>query len=618
MSSEGPLELIADGSGGGKLDTLLPFKAQGVYVQNFTAAFVHVDDAGFFPPNSSGSSPVLLKNRARAAFEAPPGAIQPIAPAKQTCFITYVDYPVPWSAGPVQGSQLAAVTQVERVTKASLPAPGNPGRLVMLTDYDRGLWKDTGTQFVSVEGEVFNLKQFGAKGDNIADDTAAMTAWALAASNAGGTAYAPPGIYRFVGPITWTVGPNAAGILVRGAGRQQTIFRNTANTDGFLSDDNAHVEQFIAFEDFTIDSTVVHTVGDALRIIGSSPGIGGAKTAFAALRLYLRQHFNGLVLLNGVNMGAAFVVCGNNAQDGLQVAGAAPSTTTSFFEVYCTGNGRRGVFVTGLISGAFVNVISELSGADNWYFLGGGDILLNAPYSEAAAVGFDHMVLDSVLRMTIVSPRFSGSSGRNGLTLSLAGGTRPNDIVVIGGAIGGLTGYGIDVSGGAAPVTIIGTVVGTGATGRINDPSGVVNFLSDDSIVNMMLNVWTPIAGLTVTQVGAVAATIDYARYTRLGKTIHLQLHLTATAVGAAAAIVVGGLPAVLAPLQTGARRICGHGLYFRTGVALWTVEVEATTANTFQMYRNADGGPLGGAGGGAFAIAIGDEIVFDLTYELA
>ncbi len=76
---------------------------------------------------------------------------------------------------------------------------------------------------------IFNLKDYGAAGDNLTDDTAAITAAIAAADAVGGTVYAPPGIYLFAGEIevTGVVSIRGAGSDFSIAGTEGTIFRAT-------------------------------------------------------------------------------------------------------------------------------------------------------------------------------------------------------------------------------------------------------------------------------------------------------------------------------------------------------------------------------------------------------
>jgi hypothetical protein len=84
----------------------------------------------------------------------------------------------------------------------ALPTAGVSGRLARVSNDVRGLWMDQGTQWFSLTGETVNVKEFGAKGDGVTDDTAAFSA-ALDAAN-GKTLYLPPGTYKISSAISKT------------------------------------------------------------------------------------------------------------------------------------------------------------------------------------------------------------------------------------------------------------------------------------------------------------------------------------------------------------------------------------------------------------------------------
>lgn len=94
-------------------------------------------------------------------------------------------------------------------------------------------------------GQVFNLKHptFGAKGDGVTDDTAAVAAWIAQAGN--GLLYAPTGVY-----LTDTTSITTQNVLIRGAGRERTVFKSRTGTTVF-SFPSGSVHS-ICFEDLTV------------------------------------------------------------------------------------------------------------------------------------------------------------------------------------------------------------------------------------------------------------------------------------------------------------------------------------------------------------------------------
>lgn len=97
------------------------------------------------------------------------------------------------------GSYIPCIA-VPSYTRGTLPAAGAPGCLARVTDSSRGLWMDQGSQWFSLSGEVFNVKEFGAKGDAVTDDIAAFETAIAAMSTVqdlqGGVLYVPTGAYR--------------------------------------------------------------------------------------------------------------------------------------------------------------------------------------------------------------------------------------------------------------------------------------------------------------------------------------------------------------------------------------------------------------------------------------
>ncbi len=126
-------------------------------------------------------------------------------------------------------------------TKAALPTPSTSpstlGRLRYVTDSVRGLWLDTGTAWISATGEVVNVREFGAKGDGVTNDTAAFQAAAdavAAGGTTGGQLLVPPGNYvvdQFtIGSDIWVTGT--------GANACRLISSNAAGTNGIIRNKN--------------------------------------------------------------------------------------------------------------------------------------------------------------------------------------------------------------------------------------------------------------------------------------------------------------------------------------------------------------------------------------------
>lgn len=113
-----------------------------------------------------------------------------------------------------------------------------------------------------------NVKWFGAKGDGVTDDTAAI----LAAINAvdatyGATVYAPGGKYIFSSAIALK-----KHVLLKGAGKSSTIFQSAHAGDGITSTwpINSNTAVWIDVEDLTIKNTNGANAGGGFVDVGGT------------------------------------------------------------------------------------------------------------------------------------------------------------------------------------------------------------------------------------------------------------------------------------------------------------------------------------------------------------
>jgi pectate lyase-like protein len=189
---------------------------------------------------------------------------------------------------PTQGGTPLAV--LSGFTKAGLPSAGNAGRLARVTNDVQGVWMDQGSQWFALTGEVINVKEFGAKGNDSADDWAAIQA-ILDLTPLGKTIYFPPGIYR----ITSTLTVKSYTRLV-GAG-------SGGNTSGIFTSNNASAIRYVGtigavnFQDQTTDSDkiVMQSGLEDIAIIGNGLTSGyGVKIQNPALvdlnRVFIANH----------------------------------------------------------------------------------------------------------------------------------------------------------------------------------------------------------------------------------------------------------------------------------------------------------------------------------------
>jgi hypothetical protein len=124
---------------------------------------------------------------------------------------------------------------------------------------------------------------------------------------------------------------------------------------------------------------------------------------------------------------------------------------------------------------------------------------------------------------------------------------------------------------------------------------------------------WTP----TLTQSGAVTFTTVYARYITIANTVHLRARLAVTGAGTAAnAISIGGIPAAIAPVDTGSIDVViGNGqVRDLSAGTFYNGVLAAVGAADFQIVASGNANAIGVTPN--FALANGDRIAINATYE--
>ena len=134
----------------------------------------------------------------------------------------------------------------------------------------------------------------------------------------------------------------------------------------------------------------------------------------------------------------------------------------------------------------------------------------------------------------------------------------------------------------------------------------------------LSVNAWTAYTP-TLTQLGAVTKTVDYARYQRVGRWITVELSLTATGAGTAANPILVGLPVAAASLPL--LQTLGIMNFFDASTGLRHVATaNRDTASTLSFLSTVSTANSLFGSGGAFglAMAAGDVISVAATYEAA
>jgi hypothetical protein len=132
---------------------------------------------------------------------------------------------------------------------------------------------------------------------------------------------------------------------------------------------------------------------------------------------------------------------------------------------------------------------------------------------------------------------------------------------------------------------------------------------------------WTPFTPTLTQNAVAVAKTVNYARYARIGRSIFCVVSMTATGAGTANTDLAFGLP--VAAASAGGGRPIGVGYIYKASnfatypsIATWdnnngVARMISTMANGIQTQGSASAAYN-------FAVASGDEFNYQVTYEAA
>lgn len=171
----------------------------------------------------------------------------------------------------------------------ALPAAKDPGP---------GFFTDAMTILGRVRARVYDLKDYQATGDGIANDTTAVANWAAAAIGAGdptavarkatGILFAPAGDYLVSSP---EVLRSVRGITMLGAGKFATRFLGTGTLSSVFDLDGV---SYSKFEDFAVAGTGTHSITTAIRWRwGSGTAASSAHTTFTGIRIADGTFVNG-------------------------------------------------------------------------------------------------------------------------------------------------------------------------------------------------------------------------------------------------------------------------------------------------------------------------------------
>ena len=234
--------------------------------------------------------------------------------------------------------------------------------------------------------ESVSVQDFGAVGDGVADDTAAINL-AISALNSSGylALYFPAGNYKVTAALTSF---NNDGITVSGAGMFSTYITSTLNGDIFSFDVRSQNRYFFQINDLTIQRTAGGTYSSScgLRIKGDLASVTGLQYAiFSNLRF--NNLYRGIVVEDtGKYTSGSFI---NNTRHGFFTFSNLISAfaTDAMFEcvVFDGGTGPHHTFIGGQIRGSSAAIRLGSPAGD----AGIGDITFNGMHVVTAGVGID-------------------------------------------------------------------------------------------------------------------------------------------------------------------------------------------------------------------------------------
>jgi hypothetical protein len=224
------------------------------------------------------------------------------------------------------------------------------------------------------EGPNFNVKDFGAKGDNVTDDTVTINAAIQAAIAAGGALFFPVGIYLISGTLTI----NGA-LRITGSGRSASSLRWVSGT---LNAVNITTDSPVEIFAMGFTAPVGATAGNVI-----SMGSGGTQNAYSSIKDCL--------FTNGWNGIASANTCGCTIAD-----------------CYFIGLQAVGVYLANSYVGDF------------------GGNLLRGNYFRLGGANFIGIQVGSSNRAKLVENRFDG--GKYAIQMLLVAATAFSDLMILG------------------------------------------------------------------------------------------------------------------------------------------------------------------------------------------
>jgi hypothetical protein len=307
--------------------------------------------------------------------------------------------------------------------------------------------------------QVYNVQGYGAKGDGVSDDTAAVQAAINAANTAGGgIVFFPPGTY-LCGRLTMY-----SKIILMGTGKALSIIKMKSGTNADFLTTSSSLSNF-GFRDLTFDgNNANNTSGAGLVLSGTDISVFNCEIAnFPAYGIYgvsgNRLYIKNCYIHNNKNVGVLIGVAGNTFSE-IDIEGC--NITSNDSHGILIGNGSTAIATRVTIDSNIVTLnganTAGAGGGGIWVWTGGSNVAItnNVVYSNNG----DNIAVAGGTNVNITGNQSSYAAGvpadlvNSGIAISAGA----SHIVIDGNECFNNTAAGIIVRGATNHVTIVGNI----------------------------------------------------------------------------------------------------------------------------------------------------------------